>query len=312
MAKKRLTKIILIWLILMVASALLGKATIASDNGQSAADFLSIGVGARSAALGGAFTAVTNDATAAYWNPGRLSSLTSAQVAFSHFSWYQDLNYEYLSVAVPVHDKITLAASSSYLSYGTIEGYDQYDNPTGELQSTYDMMLAISAGYKISDRFSVGLTGKYIMQSLAGTDAGAVAADLGASYIGNNFVVGLTAANLGQKMKFENESYNLPATIRGGLAVYPFGNMLMASLEYENQFEGASMIKNGYELCFEDKYFVRAGLAYYPGEDERQFGQSTSFGVGAIFGPALFDYTFTPEEKFTSENIHRFSVILHF
>ena len=51
-----------------------------SKVGTTAASFLEIGIGSRAIAMGGAFVAVANDATALYWNPGGLSRLPSKEV----------------------------------------------------------------------------------------------------------------------------------------------------------------------------------------------------------------------------------------
>ena len=40
-----------------------------SKTGTTAAQFLKIGIGARALAMGGAYSAVSDDATALYWNP---------------------------------------------------------------------------------------------------------------------------------------------------------------------------------------------------------------------------------------------------
>ena len=55
--------------------------------GISTAQFLKIGVGGRAAALGEAFIAVANDASALYWNPAGLVQFEENQVMFSHNSW---------------------------------------------------------------------------------------------------------------------------------------------------------------------------------------------------------------------------------
>ena len=88
MYKKNLSRILLIWAILIATTALFGKTTIASDNAVAVADFLNIGVGARSAALGGAYTSIADDPSAAYWNPGGLSFVNGPQLIFSHFSTF--------------------------------------------------------------------------------------------------------------------------------------------------------------------------------------------------------------------------------
>ena len=48
---------------------LLTAHTMTAIAGTYAADFLNIGVGARPAAMGGAFVAVADDPTAFFWNP---------------------------------------------------------------------------------------------------------------------------------------------------------------------------------------------------------------------------------------------------
>ncbi len=312
MLNRPLKKILIIWLFLIAAVALLGKTTIASDYGNTAADFLNIGVGARPASLGGAFTSVADDASAAYWNPGGLSNVNSPQLILSHFSWYQDMYYEYLAAAYPVRNNLTLAVNLSYLSYGTIEGYDEFDNPTGELSSTYDMAVGFSAGYKATDHLSFGLTAKYIIISLAGENASAVAADAGVRYTHGISNFGAAISNIGSQINFGNESEKLPVSARIGYSIKPFDDLLMGGLDIEKQFQGDFSIKNGYELCFESRYFIRAGYAYTFGQDGREFGQTPSFGIGAILGPAAFDYTFSFQEKYSSESIHRFSVLFAF
>ncbi|MCX6827497.1 MAG: PorV/PorQ family protein [candidate division Zixibacteria bacterium] len=312
MTRKSLFRILIISIFIMLISALLGKVTIASDNARAAADFLNIGIGARAAALGGAFTSVVDDATAAYWNPAGLTSVRGIGINLSHFSWYQDLNLEYFGVAYPVNDRLTLAVSAAYLSYGTIEGYDVNDNPTGNVASTYDLSAGLSAGFRFSDNYSAGLGLKLIEVSLAGTKASAVAVDLGMKYAFDRYLFSLVATNLGQNIKFDQVANKLPVAIKAGVAVKPFGPTGLVSLEIEDQLYGNLIIKNGFELNFNNKYFLRTGYNYFPQQENRILGQGLTFGAGAMFGPAQFDYSFTPRDNFSSETIHRFSLDFHF
>ena len=52
--------------------------------GTSAAQFMKIGVGARATAMGESFVAVSNDASAIFWNPAGIASLTTNEVLLVH------------------------------------------------------------------------------------------------------------------------------------------------------------------------------------------------------------------------------------
>ncbi|MCX6828647.1 MAG: PorV/PorQ family protein [candidate division Zixibacteria bacterium] len=308
--KRSLFRILVIWGFVLFLSALLGRTTIASDNGRASADFLNIGISARSAALGGAFTSIADDASASYWNPGGLTALECAQISFSHFTWYQGLNFNFLGAAFPVSDRLTLAVNTEYLSYGEIEGYDADDNPIGDIGSTYDLAAGVAGGYRLTDNLSVGVGLKYIIVSLANVKATALAADLGLRFQTGKFLFGLASSNIGQSLTFYDAGNKLPANIRAGLGYRPFGSSFLVSAEVENQFYGNLAIKNGFEFNYHQRYFIRTGYSFFPSQDGRNLGQSMTFGVGALLGAAQFDYSFSPKENFSAENIHRISISL--
>jgi len=308
MVMKKIFTIIAIWGALMVFCALVGEVSVAADNGVASADFLNIGVGGRATGMGGAYTAAANDASSGYWNPAGLTGIESSQITLSHISWYQDINYEYLGAARHFGEKLSLGVSASYLSYGSIEGYDINDLPTGEISSTYNLAAGVSMGYELLDNVSTGVTVKYVAISLAGTGASAVAADFGLKIdLLEQASIGVAVSNIGQKLKFDNAEEDLPSNIRAGVAIYPFGPGLVTALDVEKQFEGDIILRNGIEVGF-DRYFLRSGYSYYPDSDNDPLGQGFSFGAGANLGPAQFDYTYSPDSRVSSQNIHRFSI----
>src|SRR5215510_13012048 len=70
-----------------------------------AGEFLKIPVGARAIGMGGSFTAVTDDATAAFWNPAGIVYLPYREVIFQHQEKFGSLlNHDYLGAVIPLGD----------------------------------------------------------------------------------------------------------------------------------------------------------------------------------------------------------------
>ncbi|MCK4513161.1 UPF0164 family protein [bacterium] len=72
------------------------------SQGTSGAQFLGIGMGARSVGMGGAYVSLADDGSALYWNPAGLSQTTGMRLDVSHVSWLDDASYQYASFATPL------------------------------------------------------------------------------------------------------------------------------------------------------------------------------------------------------------------
>ena len=84
--------------------------------GISTAQFLKIGVGGRASALGDAFVAVANDASALYWNPAGLVQFQENQVMFSHNSWVVDINHEFIGAVYHLDETNSFGLSVTSLT----------------------------------------------------------------------------------------------------------------------------------------------------------------------------------------------------
>lgn len=310
MIKYSLTRLIIVWIVLIIFAALVGDIAVAgSDVGRTSADFLQIGQGARAAGLGGAYTALSEGAVSSYWNPAGLAGMERTEVSLGHFAWFQDITVEQASFALPLDAGPVLAASITYVNYGTIDGYDASGVPTGDL-TAYDWVGGLSVGYPVTENLSFGLTGKFVNQRLDEYSASTFAGDLAVMYRFDGFAVGGAVTNIGGKMKFDTESEDLPAAGRIGFAAMPFDGALVASLDLEQRFHGDLVVRQGIEFGFEDRYYLRSGYDYIPGQDGDGLSTAISFGGGLKFDFADIDYAYTPNDKSTSEDLHRFSVIL--
>jgi len=309
---RSLYRILLVWIVLLAIAALFGEVTLAETNvGRTAADFLLIGHGARAAGLGGAYTAVSDEATAAYWNPAGLSALNGTRVSLGHFAWFQDITVEQISLGTPIGDRFSAAVSATYLNYGSIPGYDIDGQPDGDIVA-YDWAGGLSLAMALSESVAVGVSGKYVNQRLDDQSASAYAADIGFRYNAESFAVGLTVSNLGSRLQFDHVAEKLPAAARIGLLLRPFATDVATSLEFEKRLHGDFFVRQGLELGFSDMYYLRAGYDYLTAQQGRQLAMGMSLGGGVRLDFAEFDYAFTPNDKSTSEDLHRFTLTFLF
>ncbi len=68
--------------------------------GTFAMQFLKLGVSARATGMGSAFTAIADDATATYWNPGGIVDVTRTEVSLNHTFWPADVSLDYAAAVI--------------------------------------------------------------------------------------------------------------------------------------------------------------------------------------------------------------------
>ncbi|HEX7070961.1 MAG TPA: PorV/PorQ family protein, partial [Rhodothermales bacterium] len=150
---------------LLFVPAALGQSV--SKVGTTAAEFLQIGVGARATAVGGAFVAAVDDASALYWNPAGLSNVAGGEVLVTHSEWLADVNFDYLGVSLAAGDFGTYGVSITMLSVPEmLVRTEERQDGTGETFGATDLAVGLSAGRAITDRFAVGITAKFIQQRI--------------------------------------------------------------------------------------------------------------------------------------------------
>jgi hypothetical protein len=89
--------------------------------GTTAAPFLGIGMGARAVAMGGAYTAISDDIYALYWNPAGVSQGTRIQTGFTHTEWLVGTQINWAGAIIPAGSFGSFGVSVTVLNYGTME-----------------------------------------------------------------------------------------------------------------------------------------------------------------------------------------------
>lgn len=282
-----------------------------SKAGQSAGDFLLIGMGAQAAGMGGAYTAMSKGVSSSYWNPSGLTTLEGGEVTLGHYRWYQDITVNHAAFGFGINEKTAMSVSVIYLNYGTVQGRDMNGIETGDI-TAYDMAAGVSLARSINDNISVGVTGKYVSQNIENMNAYALAADFGVSYIAERFTVAGVVSNFGTDLTFEDAKEPLPSAARVGVSFLPFTTSVRTSFEVEQRFAGDMVLRNGFEFNFDGQYFLRTGYDYNVQDQDRSLASGLSFGGGVHFRAIELDYAYTMQDNQTKESLHRFSLAFQF
>ena len=89
--------------------------------GTTVANFLTIPVGPRASGMGGAFTAVANDATSAFWNPAGLSRMPRNEFTASTAEWLVSSRTNWVGLGFKLDDDNAIGISVNQLDYGQEE-----------------------------------------------------------------------------------------------------------------------------------------------------------------------------------------------
>ena len=270
--------------------------------GTSGAQFLKIGVG-RGSAMGEAFVAISDDASATYWNPAGLGTLNNRQFALQHNEWIADIKHDYLAVALPLTNMGTLGFSLTALTMGEME-ITSVDDPntktvredtgTGRYFNASDFAFGISFGRMFTDRLAAGFTIKAVQEIIWNMTATGIATDFGIHY--NTGFRGLkiaaSMANFGADMNFggrdldrsvdpfpeaplpyqeipvtlKTTPFPLPLMFRFGLAMSPVETetqRFTVALDLNHPNDNYETINLGLEYGYLNTIFLRTGYKMY-------------------------------------------------
>ncbi len=211
----------------------------------TAVPFLSIAPDARSAGMGDVGVAISPDANASYWNPAKLAFLDkSIGGSLSFTPWLQkivgDMSITYLSLYKKLNKNQAVGISMRYFDLGSIDFTDANRNIIAEFNPR-EYSIDATFAMKLSQRFSIAGTGRFIHSNLAGnittgpnsndTRPGNTAAvDLSAYFVNPNvslgaytaeFALAANLSNIGFKITYsdDNQQDFIPTNLRLGTAL---------------------------------------------------------------------------------------------
>ena len=205
------------------------------DPGATGYTFLKLGIGVRPVAMGNAFTALSDDGNAIFWNPGGLGVVESYYVSGMAMNHLEYFNYYNLTSAVPVGKSGCLGFGLSYLAGTDIE-YSERGEVGSEFRNS-DMLLNIGYGRSVGRRkiISFGGAAKIVRSQLYTYSAYGVLADLGVMINPYKYLYfGTVLKNVGSPRRFIEKWEYPPLNFRQGVALkLPFwDNQFAVSFDY--------------------------------------------------------------------------------
>ncbi len=289
--------------------------------------FLKVGVGARQVALGSAATSLHGDASMMFWNPAGIAlSEGKTQLTFTYNKWIADLGHYAAGVT---HDFGAIGTLGiGFIGFGKSGIPAARDANDPETSSTYDYLdvsAQLTYAKSFTDKLALGLTVKYLNESISNTSASAFAVDFGSTYnLGwRNLTLGARVNNLGSDVKFFNQSTPLPLNFSFGISgevMNKENHQVMFSFDATKPQDTEQLFFAGGEYTLNKMLSVRGGYKFlYSGNEDRLNLQTTDEGLtlgGGLNLPfsnyrAKIDYAYTDFGSLF-DTVHKVSVSFQF
>jgi hypothetical protein len=194
---------------------------VSTDNtpfGATSGEFLLLGAGARGTALGNAYSALATDISALYYNPAGLALMSRPGAMIGSYDYIAETRYSWAGVAFPFGG----GSRAFGLQFGTFGFKDQpvytVDQPdgNGSVYSVSETFAGMTFSQNFSDRFSAGVTAKFLFDQLGDAQGSAFAIDFGTHFhamLGQKPIkLAFTVSNLGPGIDYSGAALNTQAT----------------------------------------------------------------------------------------------------
>ncbi len=254
----------------MLAAAVLAAAPV-RVRAESAGQIYNVGAAARPIGMGGAFTAVTQDANSLYYNPAGLGMMQNRQISLLQASLYGGAAFQYLNYGqnfskAPGGWSLEMVK----LGVGGVQGRDQFNQNTGGVGYA-ETGMGFGMGWRGIGvpEFNFGWKVKQYKRQLGTSSDSFMAADFGGQYgpfFHDRMTVGAVMQNAVKMRKGDTED-QLPTVMRLGAAYRVAGPLVLAmDVTSDHQFS----LGTEYTLGFAA---LRAGM----------MGNGFTFGAGFLF-----------------------------
>lgn len=284
----------------ILAAFFAGGAAPAFADGGAPGAYLRHEVGARSAGLSGAFTALADDGTAIRWNPAGLARIAKPELSATHVILYEDTSMDLGVGAMPIRDWGVFSLGTLRQSTG---GFERRATPLDEPIGFSITQTAVLAGWGrafggLPFPFRAGATLKNVREMIDTMGASGWGADLGlGAEPTQRLSVGLLVQNfLAPRLKFASTPIDYPRMVDASAAYSwgsPRGLNATAVLRVAEVWEEGKRVAGGLELWRDKTAALRLGSD----------GDGWSTGFGVRLGNLHIDYAALLAEPGTQHQV---------
>ncbi|MDD8017818.1 MAG: PorV/PorQ family protein [Bacteroidota bacterium] len=300
----------------MMSSVLFAQSKV----GTTAAQFLGNSIGPKAMAMGSAFVASNEDVTTIYWNPGAFVQAEKSEFVFSNSDWLVGTKFRWFGLMLNLDNENAIGLTITQLDYGEDDVTTvSMPDGTGEKWSAYDFAAGFSYSRRLTDKFSIGGTAKYVSQRIWNESANNITFDIGLLYVTdfNGMRLGMSMSNFGGDLtldgkdlfnrvdidpahsgsnktltgKLKTDPWPMPLLFRVGVAMDVIktdmlrGTIAVDALRPSDNNESVNM---GAQLGWMDMLFVRGGykslISQEPVFSKDLQQEGLSLGAGVKYG----------------------------
>ncbi|MCX7647099.1 MAG: PorV/PorQ family protein, partial [Elusimicrobiales bacterium] len=256
-----------------------------SQAGGQPGAFLSYGVGARALGMGGAFFAISDDATASYWNPAALTLVERKEFAFMQAQMFEQTTLNFIGYVQPTASKGTFGIFMNQMNSGGFEKVSITVDPnTDEIVkldslgsfSVSERAIGLSWGRAVSSKLAFGIGIKNISRSIDVSKDSFNTIDLAMNYnVSKTYRFAFGVQNI-FSMKSGDTDDEFPLVFKIGQSFSLFKGSLIFDLDVSKTQGG------GQNLRFGGEYWPLYWAAFRFGIMATPQIQEASFGIGPV------------------------------
>lgn len=259
------------------------------DAGTTAANFLALGSGARTLAMGGAVLGLGDDVGGAAWNPAALGWVSGTEAALSHAGLPNGSMQEWGAVGGRLGGSATRwAVSGLYQGEGGLDGRDAAGAPTGSI-SVSSMAFGATVAQALGQRATLGLGAKGVREDIAGVSGSGFSLDAGLMLRAGPVGIGFAAQNLGGRMSYGGTSHPFPTSYGVGLGYSHPATGVRIAVDANFPRAYHRDVRAGAEWLYRGVLALRAGYRKEIGSAADPL-DGPAFGLGASHRGMWLDY----------------------